>query len=61
MAESTAKAEASHNGGICAAPIFDFDLEHIIPCMLHMLMAVVRKHPTEMGRDLQKLRDKAVL
>lgn len=43
MSSTTAKSRASHNGGVAGAPIFDFDLYHIIPCMLHLTMAVVKK------------------
>lgn len=43
VALSTRKGYASQNGGVIDALIFDFDLEHIIPCMLHCVMAIVKK------------------
>lgn len=34
---------ARNNKGIMGTPLFDFAMDHIIPCMLHCLMGVTRK------------------
>jgi len=41
--ESGAARAATDNGGVKGPRIFGFDLFHIIPCMLHCIMAIVRK------------------
>lgn len=61
LSEATAKANGRRNGGVIGEPVFDFDLEHIIPCMLHCIMAVIKKllrlTANEAGLNLKLVND----
>lgn len=42
-AMKSAKDTFARNKGIMGTPLFDFAMDHIIPCMLHCLMGITRK------------------
>lgn len=40
---SNRKNKASRNGGIIGQPILEIDPDHTMPCLMHAIMAIVRK------------------
>lgn len=50
---STRKANAASNFGIQAEPVLDLPLTNIIPCMLHTVMALVKKLVQLVARDVR--------
>lgn len=42
---------ASVAGGVLGKPIFKFLLSHVVPCMLHCVMAIVQKMIRLLARE----------